>query len=348
LAAVSLAGCGSASDLAQRSAADDSPLPGATSTSSPIDDALPEPSSTTITTTTTSAAVPALDQVRWLAPPSEVEGLRLIAARRDLAADCGPLADCELTVPSSTLEFDTADLTVARSLSLYQTLDTEPWFIGEFPASADERTAGSRTVIVDEQGAPATSYIAAWWSEPDGIAVNLQAVNVSWDDVQSLIASLRPIDGADWPGLEVNEVLARCVGPRTQYAPAEIPDGWNRFVLEAPPVGTCDVSTFLFLSLVIPGTIDEPGTLVTFVSSPASSGIATTGEVIDINGVIGRLEESVQADGTPVSSITMQIGDVSIGAHGNTDPDSLLELMESIRLLDDDEWSQLVAEVDTE
>jgi hypothetical protein len=103
-----------------------------------------------------------------------------------------------------------------------------------------------------------------------------------------------------------------------------------------------------FLSLVIPGTSDKPGTLVTFVSSPASSGIFTTGEAVDINGVTGRLEESVQADGTPVSSITMQIGDVSIGAHGNTDPDTLLKLMESIRLLNDNEWTQLVAEIDAD
>jgi hypothetical protein len=166
--------------------------------------------------------------------------------------------------------------------------------------------------------------------------------------MQSFIASLQPIDGADWPGIEVDEALGRCVGPRTQYAPSEAPEGWSRFVLEASPVGACDVGTFLFLSLVIPGTSDKPGTLVTFVSSPASSGITTTGEAVDINGVTGRLEESVRADGAPVSSITMQIGEVSIGARGNTDPDTLLKLMESIRLLNDDEWTQLVAEIDAE
>ena len=45
------------------------------------------------------------------------------------------------------------------------------------------------------------------------------------------------------------------------HTPAEVTESWSRFVLEAPPVGACDVGTFQFLSLVIPGPATNPARL---------------------------------------------------------------------------------------
>ena len=288
-------------------------------------------------------SVPSPEQVRWLAPSGEVAGLRLIEARRELVAGCGPMGDCALTVPGATLTFDTDDLAIGRSMSVSQTLGA-PY---EKPAPSGElRIVGSREVVVDEPGAPDSSSIAAVWSEPGGIEVEVQATNVPWGDVEAFIASLQPLDPAVWPGIEAEGPLERCLGERSQFGPAGVPEGWIRVVLEAAPIGGCNVDTFLFMSLVIPGTVDEPGTLVTFVSSPASTAGIATGEPVDINGVTAHLEESEQADGSPFSSIEMQVGDAFIRMHGNVDPATLIELVETVRLLNDDEWSQLVAEID--
>ncbi|MEP4682580.1 MAG: hypothetical protein ABJ201_04315 [Nisaea sp.] len=255
------------------------------------------------------------------------------------------MSDCEATVPGSILSFDTADPTVSQSMSIAQTLETEFGFVEQVAQNGEERVAGRRIIQVDEQlGPESTSYIAAHWSEPDGVAVNVQAVNVSWETLRRVIADLDFVDAENWPALTVNTPLSICVDERTQYAPGVVPEGWERFVLEAQPSGTCDVSTFLFMSLVAPGTPEEKGTLVTFVSSPGSAGTVAGGEPIDINGIEGRLEESIGADGTPSSRITMQIREVIIGAHGNIDPATLQEFMSSIQLLDEAEWSQLVSE----
>jgi len=355
-AAVSLAACGSAPASTTMSVPETALSTSNPATSHRIEGSAPElattivsadaspSSSVPVETGPPDTSLPSPDQVRWLAPPDDVDGLRLVEARRELVADCGPVDDCALTLPASTLRFDTADLTTARSLSLHQRLAGSGSF-EQVPLPGEPRTVGVRGVIVDEQGPPELPYVVAAWSEPGDIDVELQA-NLPWTEVEAFIASLRPVDAEAWPGIDVDEPLGRCVGERTQYAPAEVPEGWGRFVLEAAPVGTCDVGSFLFMSLVIPGTLDQPGTLVTVISSPASAGPITAGEPVDVNGATAYLEETVQSDGSPASSIFMEVGDARIGAHGNVNPATLIELMGTVRLLDDDEWSQLVAEID--
>ena len=330
VAAVLLAACGS--DDADSGTVLQTPPP-----SGPVEIVAPQGS---------DVSTPSPEEIAWLAPASEVDGLLLVEALRGLEAGCVSSVDYESMYPCATLVFDTSDLAVGRSLLLRQAVAGTDALTGS-GASGEVRTVGQREVVVDEQGSSETPMFTVTWSEPGGIEVELQATGLGREEVEAFVTSLRPVDPEAWPGIAVDASLERCVGDRTRYAPADVPEGWTRFVLDAAPVGACDVDQFVFMSLVVPGTADQPGTLVTFVSTPASAGVTAVGEPVDINGVTGHLQSSTQADGTPSSTIILQLGDAVVDGHGNVDPATLVELMETVRLLGDDEWSQLVAEIDS-
>ena len=174
----------------------------------------------------------------------------------------------------------------------------------------------------------------------------LSSVGLDWDQLAAFIDSLRPTDPANWP-TQLEPRLERCVDARTQYAPLSIPDGWTRYVLQAAPTGTCGVTTFLMMSLVVPGTAAGPGTLVTFVTGPASEWTPQPGEPIVVNGNQGTLREDRAADGTATAAISFIIDAVAIDAHGNVDAAVLQELVAGVGPVTDAEWSQLVSEIST-
>ena len=304
--------------------------------------------SSTPATSVTSASFDSTDPtaIDWMVPSVEPPGLRLIDARRELVPGCGPLADCPATVPSATLVYDTDDLSRGRSLRVVQTSrgvdDTDVAVV----AGGVERNVGGRTVTAVEQGDASLPFIAATWSEPDGRVVDASSVGLDWDQLAAFIDSLRPTEPARWP-VQVEPRLERCVDARTQYAPLSIPDGWSRFVLQAAPTGTCGVPTFLMMSLVVPGTAAGLGTLVTFVTGPASEWTPQSGEPIVINGNQGTLREDRASDGTATAAISFILDAVAIDAHGNVDAVVLHELVAGVGPVTDAEWAQLVSEVST-
>ncbi len=290
------------------------------------------------------------DDVGWLSTMSPLDGLRLTSATRDLAVDCPPNASCTGpgTIPVATLSFGTDDLTASRTLNITQFFDDSTFQVIERTTDGEQRVIGSRSVTISEQGTPEAPFITAGWDEPGGFAVELSASGLSLDTVEALIGSLEPTEPSGWPVLEVQEPLTPCVDAGTQYAPATVPPGWNRFVLEAQPTGTCNVTTVLFMSLVEPGTEQEPGALVTFVSAAASTTTPQPGQAIEINGHPAVIQESTGDDGNASTVIYLTIGDVVVDGHGNVDRDTLEALMASITAFDDEQWAQLVNEIDNE
>jgi hypothetical protein len=127
-----------------------------------------------------------------------------------------------------------------------------------------------------------------------------------------------------------------CVDASSQIAPTT-PDGWQRFVLHARPAGNCGPGPILMMSLVLPGklvTITIPGV-----------GGEPLGDPVVINGNTGFLSVSAMADGTPTASISINVGGVSVEAHGTVDKDQLVAIIASLHPLDDAGWADLVNSV---
>ena len=143
----------------------------------------------------------------------------------------------------------------------------------------------------------------------------------------------------------VPPTVDNCVDAGSQLAPTSLPAGWQRFVLAARPTGTCGQSTYLMMSLVLPGPTDGPGKLVTITTSPAAGSTLQQGEPVDINGFHGTIARSAMADGTPTVSINIVINGVFVDAHGDADESELTAIIASIAPVDDSEWANLVSEV---
>ena len=286
---------------------------------------------------------PAPDDVHWLAPAIAPSGLRLVEARRDLAAGCGELEDCLLEVPAAELVYDTDDLAVHRSARITQTLPETGDAQAEQLGGVAGRV-GDREVIWRDYG-PGDTGVDLQWTEPTGIVVFISSLGLSTEDLEAVAESLRPIAPNAWPGADVVEPLEPCVDDTTRFAPTVLPDGWVRYVLDAHPDGSCRVDTFLWMSFVEPGTADGPGTLVNIVVTPASTSIDESGEAILVGDHPALLHTSEQPDGTVDSSIDMKLGAATINAHGSVSPETLVEIMSSVELLDAAEWSVLVGEI---
>jgi hypothetical protein len=130
----------------------------------------------------------------------------------------------------------------------------------------------------------------------------------------------------------------------TQFAPA-VPAGWQQFVLNASPTGSCGQQTLLMVSMVLPSGSEVPGTLVTIVTSPANQSTPLAGEPVVINGETGSLQQATMADGQPANSISIVFGAVAIEAHGSADVETLTAIVASMHLVDDVEWALLVGAV---
>jgi hypothetical protein len=152
--------------------------------------------------------------------------------------------------------------------------------------------------------------------------------------------------GATQPTSVPSSAPSRCVDASMRWAPPLPSDAWQQFVLEAAPTGACGVTTLLMMSLVIPGTADAPGTLVTIVAQPTELAMAQPGTPIEIDGRPATLQASVSADGRPATTIIARFGDVVIDAHGFVDEPTLRRIVASIRQVDDAAWAELVASVD--
>jgi hypothetical protein len=192
-----------------------------------------------------------------------------------------------------------------------------------------------RTVLAIESGEGTSRRIRLTWTDANDLVVDIFASGISWEELSTTVESLEPTDPSAWP---TPVVVPHCVDATTQYAPALIPDGWERFVLQAQPTGTCDVAPYLFMSLVLPGTSAGPGTLVTIVVNPAVTVVA--------DEVAGDVTEGIAADGSRATSAIVQIGGVTIDLHGNADAETLRAIVASIVPFSDAEWAQLVSEVD--
>jgi hypothetical protein len=194
--------------------------------------------------------------------------------------------------------------------------DTMPGVV-DTPKTEPADVTISSSVVGDVQTAPTT---AAWLgTEPPGTVIDTTAK--------------RPDVGP-------------CVDASMQLAPPLPSDEWQRFVLEAAPTGACGVSTVLMMSLVIPGTIDAPGTLVTIVTMPSELSTAQPGTPIDIDGRPATLQQSDRPDGPPATTIIAQFGSIVVNAHGFVDEDTVREIVASIVPLDDTAWAELVASVE--
>ena len=195
-----------------------------------------------------------------------------------------------------------------------------------------------------EHGDASLPILEVTWRELDGRDVEASSVGLRWDELAAFIDSLQPTDPASWP-TQLEPRLERCVDSRTQYAPLSIPDGWSRFVRRAAPTGTCGVATILMMSLVVPGTAAGPGTLVMFVTGPASEATPQPGEPIVVDGREGTVWSERAADGSATAGISLVVDAVAIDAHGNVDATVLRELVASVGPVSDAEWAQLVSEI---
>ncbi len=281
--------------------------------------------------------------ISWMVPSVPPPALRLSEARREAVAECGPTLDCMRSVPSATLAYEPEDPASGRHLQIAQTWPRpDNVFLGLLPGGV-ERTMAGRTVLATEAGEGAFRWIQVTWTEDNDLVVDINAFGITWDELTSIVDTLAVTDPSAWP--TPPPAPGRCVDATTRYAPALIPAGWERVVLQAQPSGTCDVEPYLFMSLVLPGTAAGPGTLVTIVTTPFSTPLPA-GEPITINGNDGTLVVGTMGDGTPTSAITLRIGVVAVDAHGTADVATLRSIVESIELFDDAEWAQLVSEVD--
>lgn len=278
--------------------------------------------------------------VAWLVPTNVPPGLRLIVARRELTGEChGAADDCAATAASAQLRYESTDWRVTRTLSMGELRPTTPPDLADPIETAPVRPAGPRTVHVIAGRAGPGNQIEARWNEPTGIAVQISATGLSWDVVAAYIGALAANDPASFTEVDVPPSNEPCVGPTLQMAPTPTPDGWNRFVLDARPTGSCGTGLLLMMSFVLPGTIDQPGTLVTIVTQPAtdSTPASMTGEP----ATVGPYRATVET-----SRLYVLAGDVVVDIHGNATTEQLRAIAETIRPLDDAEWAELVAAID--
>jgi hypothetical protein len=298
-------------------------------------------------TTTTTMQQPATTtdkrtaSTTWLVPSPPPALLRLVDATLARAADCGMADDCAQTVETASLTYDTDDLTVRRSLHVVQSRPKAGTYEPQPVDSAPQRAVGARRVHVIETAEFGT--IEAAWTEPTGDDVRIDALGIEWVDLAAIIDDLRPVDEAVWPGVDTQEPIGRCVDTRSQLAPTVIPPGWQTFVLQAQPTGSCGQYPFLMMSLVLPGSTDGPGILVTITASPASEATPQPGEPVVVNGQTGTLQEFTTADGQVARSISVVFDTVAVEAHGNVDSDQLVAIVAGMQPVSDAEWEALVS-----
>jgi hypothetical protein len=281
-------------------------------------------------------AVPNPEAMRWYVPDQNPVGLRLVSAVRSLVAGCGPTADCIADVPAASLTYGTDDATVNRSVSINQTAvkqDAPKVRIDD----ATEETIGGRDIeVLDRGSAGFPSYIVVW-ATPDGLDIQIQTNGVVWDKVVAIIMSLTVREPDGWANLvHVQSPVGRCLDAQAQVAPTLLLAGWKRFVLTAHPSGTCEAFPFLMISLGrAPAPGNESGTLVTIVTQPASLGAATA------------TEPSTDPLTAPIygNRLVFRVGTVIVDVHGNADENSLRSIAASIRPLSNDDWAELVAEI---
>ena len=144
---------------------------------------------------------------------------------------------------------------------------------------------------------------------------------------------------------EVQTPTQACVDATSQIAPDYLPEGWQRFVLQIQPTGSCGQPIYLMMSVVLPGTVEAPGTLVTVITAPASTATPQPGDPVVVNGRSGTLRQETMADGQPASSLSIVIDTVAVEAHGNVDPQQLQDIVATMRPFDDVEWAELVNSV---
>ena len=296
---------------------------------------------TTPPPSTAPASRPHPDEVAWLAPLSTPSTLRLVEARRALTFGCGE-GDCDPTVPGADLVYDTSDLAFNRSARVTQII-AEPGEVQLRATEGEPVNVGGRAATVQGFG---SAVVTVSWTEPSGIVVTVNTVGLTSEDLDTLVGALRPLDPSRWPGAEVSGPVARCVDESSRAAPVGIPEGWKRFVLEVHPTGTCGVATYLWMSLVEPGTADGPGTLVNFVITPASVATPQPGQPITVNGRPATMQTTTGPDGRTQSSIDMQIGTAVVNGHGDVSPELLTEFMSSVALVDDSVWETLLSEAE--
>lgn len=299
------------------------------------------------TSSTQAQTPPDPNLVEWLIPSESPDGLRLVGAERDLVIDCPLMADCagEPTLPQATLSYDTNDLSRRRSLEIIQTGRSVSGVGSRSEiVDGDERQLGGRHVLALDESSEAIPWIAAEWTEPDGNFVRVVATGLQWDELDAIVSGLRLAEPSGWPGAPIEERLHLCVDADSRFAPTAVPDGWNRFVLDIQPTGSCDVATILAMSLVEPGTESTPGTLVTIVVAPITQASGTSGEQVVVNGHDAVLTRDQPINGKQAHSISFAVGPVWINAHGDVDAETLQAIAATIAPVDDAFWAALVAE----
>ena len=83
-----------------------------------------------------------------------------------------------------------------------------------------------------------------------------QKTPLGWHTVAAVIAGMRRVDPSVMPVLLLPPPpVLRCVDAGTQLAPAFVPPGWKRYVLEAHPTGSCGQYPFVMLSVAAPRSV---------------------------------------------------------------------------------------------
>jgi len=287
--------------------------------------------------------------VEWLTPPTPPAGLQLVDERRELISDCGPLTDCGGTIPQATLRYDTDEPAMPRSVLVRMQIGVTEIAEGIGPAPEGElQPVGDRSVVIEttvSKRGPETLLVRARWDEPDGYIVDVQFMGVALDQVHEVIESMVSTSPDAWPNAPIEPTAGRCIDERTRLAPTFEKDGWNRFIIEAAPVDGCDIGVFLFMSFTLPSDVPGGG-LVTIVTQPALGGsMVQQGEPITINGNVGTISGPTPLGDAQSHTINVVSDAVFIDVHGTAPVETLVRIAESIQLVDEATWAQIVSEI---
>lgn len=357
---VILAGCGSVADpdgptADENSVTTSAPSSSTEAASGSTETAGPEvaddPADESVPPTAASSDTVDPMQVNWLAPADGVAGLDLVTSDRYLSAECGPASDCGPYLPAAHLRYQApsgeAELTIDQRFPT-SLLDT-PTLTGDM--SSIEIEGQAWTVATSAWGG-ALITVEAVSTDPDGVVTFVRSTGRQALDVDAVLSSLTATLPVEWPtpdrqpytAEELASLQDRCVDDDSRWAPAFVPPGWTRFVLDAQPDGSCAAGSFLWLSLARPPAPDEEqGALVGFFVEASYGLDPGPGREAMIGDLSVRINEGLSGPSGPETQIVAFVGDVQIRVRGTADLATLETILSSIELLDADQWASFIA-----
>ena len=270
---------------------------------------------------------------RWPVLTEIPAGIRLVAAERREVPDCPPMADCP---PGRLLA--TRSLRYGSEGNSPTSLSLEEVEIGTFYPARPFPDPPWQVRRADTL--PIGAVVEATWRTPL-VAITINSVGFDAVDLERLITNSALLDDQAWDRLATTAAPALCTALR--LAPAALPAGLTRYVLsiEEPtcPAGgglavtytSGDPRMYLHLSIGPKGEFD-------LIAPPQAT--------------IGAHEASIETatvpgvDGPTAATTIMFVQQGQIvragGYYSLTPP--VVALLDSIRVMDDDEWQRLVGQ----